>query len=141
MNLKVHFSNLRRRTLLLIVVVALSVAMLPTAAFASSYGNQGRAWDPGPRQPRGYHRPAQNDDDKHGNNNHNDHHDNKYNNHDNNNHDKNRSSHCDDSYRVKRGDSLSEIARHFGLSLNQLAKANGIKNTNRIFAGEVLCIP
>ena len=50
MNLKFNLSSLRRRTLLLVVVVAMSVAMLPTAAFASGYGHQGRGWDTGPRQ-------------------------------------------------------------------------------------------
>ena len=124
MNLKFQLSTLRRRTLLMIVVVALSAAMLPTAAFASGYGHQGRAWDPGPRQPRGYHRPARDNDNKHWNDNHN-----------------NRNNRCDASYRVKRGDSLSEIAKWYGVSVHQLAKANGIKNPNRIYAGQVLCIP
>jgi nucleoid-associated protein YgaU len=142
MNLKFSFNNLRRRTLLLFVVVALSAAMLPTAAFASGYGHQGRGWDPGPRQPRGYHRPAQNDDNNHGNNHYNNHdqHNNGNNYNQGGQHD-NRPSQCDVTYRVKRGDSLSEIASRYGVSLNQLAKANGIKNTNRIYAGQVLCIP
>ena len=142
MNLKFNLSSLRRRTLLLVVVVAMSVAMLPTAAFASGYGHQGRGWDPGPRQSRGEHRPAQ-DNDRRGNDQGpwnpqnsgpnsgggqwND-----------NNHQPDR---CDTTYRVRRGDSLSEIARHFGVSVQALSKANGIKNPNRIYAGQVLCIP
>lgn len=142
MNLKFNLSSLRRRTLLLVVVVAMSVAMLPTAAFASGYGHQGRGWDPGPRQQRGEHRPAQD------NNNGNDQGPwNPRNSgpnsgggqwNDNQNHQPDR---CDNTYRVRRGDSLSEIARHFGVSVNALAKANGIKNPNRIYAGQVLCIP
>ena len=139
MNLKFSLNSLRRRSLMLVVVVALSVAMLPTAAFASGYGHQGRGWDPGPRQPRGYHRPAQ-DNDNHGNYNHdNDNHGNY--NQGNNNHGNNGPQQCDATYRVKRGDSLSEIARHYGVSVNQLANANGIRNANRIYAGQVLCIP
>jgi nucleoid-associated protein YgaU len=120
MKLHSRFNALRRRTLLLFVVVALAAAMLPTAAFASSYGHQGRGWDPGPRQPRGYHRPAKDDDDKHRGG---------------------RYNRCDVTYRVKRGDSLSEIAKWYGVSVQQLARANGIKNSNRIYAGQVLCIP
>jgi nucleoid-associated protein YgaU len=137
MSFKFSLKNLRRRSLLLMVIVALSAAMLPTAAFASGYGNQGRGWDPGPRQPRGYHRPAQdyddhekyNDNNKHGNYNQG-----------NNNHN-NYPRQCDATYRVKRGDSLSEIASHYGVSVKQLANANGIRNANRIYAGQVLCIP
>lgn len=124
MNLKFGLNSLRRRSLMLVVVVALAAAMLPTAAFASGYGHQGRGWDPGPRQPRGYHRPAQ-DNDNHGNYNHGN----------------DRPQQCNDSYRVKRGDSLSEIARYYGVSVQQLANANGIRNPNRIYAGQVLCIP
>jgi nucleoid-associated protein YgaU len=122
MNLKFSLSALRRRTLLLIVVVALSVAMLPTAAFASggNYGRQGRAYDPGPRQhnQKQYHK-----------NQHNQKHNNKQYNR------------CDVTYRVKKGDSLSEIAQWYGVSVHQLAKANGIKNPNRIYKGQVICIP
>ena len=133
MNLKFSLTSLRRRTLMLFVVVALSAAMLPTAAFASSYGHQGRAWDPGPRQSRGYHRPAQDHDDydNHGGN---------YGN-GNNNHGGDRPTQCDATYRVKRGDSLSEIASRYGVSVRQLADANNIRNANRIYAGQVLCIP
>ena len=125
MNLKFRLNALRRRSLILIAVVALSAAMLPTAAFASGYGHQGRGWDPGPRQPRGYHRPAQEENKS----------DNKYNER------PNYNNQCDVTYRVKRGDSLSEIARRYGVSVNQLANANNIRNANRIYAGQVLCIP
>jgi nucleoid-associated protein YgaU len=114
MNLKFRFTNIRRSLMLMIVVVALSAAMLPTAAFASGYGHQGRAWNPGPRPGHGHNRPS---------------------------HQPSRPSQCTTTYRVKKGDSLSQIAAHFGVSVNQLAKANGIKNPNRIYAGQVLCIP
>ena len=138
MNLKFRLNSLRRRSLLFVVVLALSAAMLPTAAFASGgYGQQGRGWDPGPRQARGEHRPAQ--DDNNGWN-HNNQRNNgpQWNNHQGN----NRPNQCNaTTYRVKRGDSLSEIARHFGVSVNQLAQVNGIRNPNRIYTGQVLCIP
>jgi hypothetical protein len=124
MNLQFSLTSLRRRTFMLVVVVALSIAMLPTAAFASGYGNQGRAYDPGPRQSRNYQRPHQQRPDyNQGNHKH----------HDNNNR-------CAVTYKVKHGDALSGIAKHFRVSLHQLAKDNGIKNPNRIVAGQVLCI-
>ena len=134
--MKFHFNSLRRRTLLLFFIVALSAAMLPTAAFASGYGHQGRGWDPGPRPERGQHRPAQDDQD---NNRKKDDHNND--NKDYNKNHNNQPQRCDVTYRVKRGDTLSGIAKHFGVSVNQLAKANGIRNSNRINAGQVLCIP
>jgi len=125
MNLKFRLNALRRRSLLLIVVVALTAAMLPTAAFASGYGHQGRAWNPGPRQPRGYHHPAKQEEKSH-----------------NKQQQKNNYyAQCDVTYRVKSGDSLSEIAQHFGVSVHQLMKANNIHNANRIYAGQVICIP
>jgi LysM repeat protein len=103
----------------------LCAALLPSAAFASGYGNQGRAWDPGPRQHRGQHRPVRNYDNKHENKKH------QVNRH---------SSRCDASYRVKHGDNLTKIAKRFDVSVHKLAKSNGIKNPNRILAGQVLCI-
>lgn len=44
-------------------------------------------------------------------------------------------------YTVKRGDSLSEIARDNEVSLSQLVKANDISNPDLIRAGQVLVIP
>ncbi|MCC6457065.1 MAG: LysM peptidoglycan-binding domain-containing protein [Caldilineaceae bacterium] len=122
MNLKSSLTSLRRRTFMVVVVVALSIAMLPTAAFASGYGNQGRAYDPGPRPSRNYQRPNQQRPDY----NHNHH---------------NNNNRCDVTYRVKRGDTLSEIAQRYRVSVKQLANANGIRNANRVYAGQVLCIP
>ena len=46
-----------------------------------------------------------------------------------------------DQYRVRRGDTLEEIAGRFGLSVRQLQTANRISNPHRIFLGQVLLIP
>ncbi|MCP4196096.1 MAG: LysM peptidoglycan-binding domain-containing protein [Proteobacteria bacterium] len=48
---------------------------------------------------------------------------------------------CANPYRVKRGDTLSRIARRYGVSVYALKKANGIYNVNRIYVGQKLCIP
>lgn len=48
---------------------------------------------------------------------------------------------CSQYYYVQRGDTLSSIARWFGVSVNALAQANGISNPSRIYAGQKLCIP
>lgn len=45
-----------------------------------------------------------------------------------------------ETYVVKRGDTLSAIARRFGLSLAALMAANNIRDPNRIFVGQVLII-
>lgn len=47
----------------------------------------------------------------------------------------------DDSYTVESGDTLFSIAREFGVSVSDLAFANGITNPDRILAGQVLTIP
>ena len=44
-------------------------------------------------------------------------------------------------YTVKRGDTLAEIAREYGVSVNELAEANNIANPNLIYPGQVLVIP
>ncbi|MDI3546539.1 MAG: hypothetical protein PWR10_191 [Halanaerobiales bacterium] len=44
-------------------------------------------------------------------------------------------------YRVKKGDSLSEIARSFDLKLEELVKLNQIKNPDLIYIGQRLRIP
>jgi LysM repeat protein len=44
-------------------------------------------------------------------------------------------------YRIKLGDTLGDIAKRNGVSIDALAKANGITNPNRIFAGQVISIP
>ena len=48
---------------------------------------------------------------------------------------------CSQHYIVQRGDTLSGIARWFGVSTSALAQANGISNPSRIYAGQRLCIP
>lgn len=45
------------------------------------------------------------------------------------------------TYVVQAGDTLSRIAARFGVSLNALARANGITNPNYIYVGQVLTIP
>ncbi|MCC7257372.1 MAG: LysM peptidoglycan-binding domain-containing protein [Gammaproteobacteria bacterium] len=47
----------------------------------------------------------------------------------------------DKTHRVKRGDTLSGIARRYGTSVTKLAQANGIKSGSRIRVGQVLKLP
>ena len=49
--------------------------------------------------------------------------------------------HCSQTYVVRPGDTLSGIARWFGVSVSALQQANGISNPSRIYAGQRLCIP
>lgn len=54
------------------------------------------------------------------------------------------SSHCasgDGTYVTRRGDTLSGIAAHYGTSWQKLAAYNHIANPNRIYVGEMVCIP
>ncbi len=44
-------------------------------------------------------------------------------------------------YTVQRGDSLSAIARRYGVTVEALMSANGLNNPNSIFAGQALNIP
>ena len=44
-------------------------------------------------------------------------------------------------YKIKRGDTLSEIAQKEGMKVSDLAKINKIKDINRIIEGETLLIP
>jgi LysM repeat protein len=44
-------------------------------------------------------------------------------------------------YTVVRGDTLSQIARHYGWAVDYLARVNHIPNINRIFVGQELFIP
>lgn len=44
-------------------------------------------------------------------------------------------------YTVKRGDTLSLIARRYAVTVDSIVKANGIKNKNIIHTGQVLVIP
>lgn len=45
------------------------------------------------------------------------------------------------SYTVQSGDTLSDIATQFGVTVNQIAAANRIQNPNAIGVGQVLAIP
>ncbi len=47
----------------------------------------------------------------------------------------------DQTYTVKRGDTLSAIALRYGVSMWALAQANGISNPSLIYVGQVLQIP
>jgi lipoprotein-anchoring transpeptidase ErfK/SrfK len=45
------------------------------------------------------------------------------------------------TYKVKKGDTLSRIARRHNTTVKAIVKANGIKNPNRIYVGERLRLP
>ena len=45
------------------------------------------------------------------------------------------------SYTVRWGDTLSHVARRFGVPVSSLANANGIDDPDRVLAGETLSIP
>ncbi len=44
-------------------------------------------------------------------------------------------------HRVRRGETLSRIARRYGVTVRDIARANGIRNYNRLRVGQVLKIP
>ena len=48
---------------------------------------------------------------------------------------------CTVSHTVQRGEFLSAIATRFGVSMAQIAQANGIPDLSRIRVGQLLCIP
>ncbi|WP_052594202.1 LysM peptidoglycan-binding domain-containing protein [Luteipulveratus mongoliensis] len=45
------------------------------------------------------------------------------------------------TYTVKKGDTLSEIGQHFGVSWKKIAELNNIENPDLIFPGQVFKIP
>ena len=47
---------------------------------------------------------------------------------------------CVDNYIVQRGDTLSGIAQRFGTTVARLASLNNIRNTDRIYVGQVLAL-
>ncbi len=47
---------------------------------------------------------------------------------------------CDVSYRVRAGDTLSQIAKSNGVYTATLVNLNGIANPNRIYVGQILCL-
>lgn len=48
---------------------------------------------------------------------------------------------CAQVHIVQRGDTLTGIARWFGVSVYELAAANNLANPSRIYVGQRLCIP
>ncbi|MEB3231662.1 MAG: peptidoglycan DD-metalloendopeptidase family protein [Leptolyngbyaceae bacterium] len=46
-----------------------------------------------------------------------------------------------ETHQIQAGETLASIAQRYGISTQQLATANGIRNPNRIFAGRVLNLP
>ena len=47
---------------------------------------------------------------------------------------------CANSYWVKHGDTLSGIARYYGVNMHALARANSIAHPSHIYVGQVICI-
>ena len=45
------------------------------------------------------------------------------------------------TYRIKPGENLTQIARRYGLTVEELAALNGIENPNRIEVGEEIKVP
>lgn len=110
-------TRIRHRSLLLLLaLVLLAAGFMPTAAMAAANtGPANRSTLTGRMPPQ--HRPGHHPDQGHN------------------------PGWCQTTYRVRRGDNLTRIARHFGVSVQALVYANNIHNPNRIFAGQVLCIP
>lgn len=48
---------------------------------------------------------------------------------------------CKSYYYVKHGDTLSEIAKWYGIKYSSLAQANNISNASHIYVGQKICIP
>lgn len=48
---------------------------------------------------------------------------------------------CDGCYVVKKGDTLSQIAKWYGVNVYTLARYNGISNPSKIYVGQHLRIP
>lgn len=44
-------------------------------------------------------------------------------------------------YTIQRGDTLSELAKRFGTTTEALARANGIADPDKIYAGSKLTVP
>ena len=45
------------------------------------------------------------------------------------------------TYTVKKGDTLSGIAKQYGTTVDKLVSLNGIKNKNLIYVGQVIKLP
>ncbi|MBI3241753.1 MAG: LysM peptidoglycan-binding domain-containing protein [Chloroflexi bacterium] len=48
---------------------------------------------------------------------------------------------CQAQHTVKRGETLYLIGRKYNMTWDKIAKANNITNANKIYVGQVLCIP
>jgi LysM repeat protein len=48
---------------------------------------------------------------------------------------------CGDCYVVRKGDTLSQIAKWYGVNVHTLARYNGIANPSKIYVGQKLRIP
>ncbi len=48
---------------------------------------------------------------------------------------------CQATHTVRAGETLASIGRQYGVSWAAIAQANNLANANRIFSGQVLCIP
>jgi LysM repeat protein len=48
---------------------------------------------------------------------------------------------CQTQHVVKAGETLAKIGQQYGISWSLIAQANNLANPNRIFVGQVLCIP
>lgn len=48
---------------------------------------------------------------------------------------------CGEYHIVQRGETLAKIGRMYGVSWRWLAEANNLRNPNRIYAGQRLCVP
>lgn len=46
-----------------------------------------------------------------------------------------------ETYTVQRGDTLSAVAKHYGVSVDEIARANQLTDTNKIAVGQVLKMP
>jgi nucleoid-associated protein YgaU len=133
MRTSLRFRGLRRRSCLVVLVLALMLSLLPTAAFASAGGPHMRppAQQYSRQAPHNNYTPRQNymprqDDGPRWN--YEPQHNTRY-------------SGCDTTYRVRRGDTLSEIAQRYRVSVRALTNANRLGSPNRIYAGTTLCIP
>ncbi len=140
MRTSLRFRGLRRRSFLVVLALALMLSLLPTAAFASAGGPYmhppaQQYYRQAPHNnyaPRQNYMPRQNDGPTWQNGGSNWSYEPQHN---------NWNSGCDSTYRVRRGDTLSEIAQRYHVSVRALTNANRLGSPNRIYAGTTLCIP
>lgn len=48
---------------------------------------------------------------------------------------------CTSYYKVRSGDNLTKIAKHYNMNVSALARANGLSNASHIVVGQRICIP